>query len=90
MATWHPIMNISEGPVGSWAMIGPLDKPYATITLVRRGDEIGYRVVNIDGITVGYFLTLKAAADAAHSWFTSTRGPTGIPWAGWGGAEQRR
>lgn len=90
MATWHPIMNIDEGPVGTWSMIGPLDEPYATITLVRRGDEIGYRVVNSDSGTVGYYRELKAAAKAAHSWFTSSRGPTGMPHAAWVGAEPRR
>jgi len=31
MATWHPIMNIREGLVGTWSMIGPLDEPYASI-----------------------------------------------------------
>ena len=37
MATWHPIMNIREGPVGTWSLIGPLDEPYATISCVLQG-----------------------------------------------------
>lgn len=44
MANWHPIMNAREGPVGTWSMIGPLEKPYATM-LVRRGDELGVCLV---------------------------------------------
>ena len=90
MATWHPIMNIREGPVGTWSMIGPLNEPYATIVLVRRGAELGYRVTNVEGGLVGYFRTLMAASKAGHVWFTSTRGPTGMPFIGWGGPEQRR
>ena len=79
-------MNATESPVGTWTMIGPLDKPYATITLVRRGTELGYRAMTIDGASsnvIGYYRTLRAAATAAHGWFTSTRGPTGKPHAGW-------
>ena len=81
-------MNALERPVGTWTMIGPLDKPYAVVTTVRRSAEVGYKVVTVpDGddepIVVGYFRTLRAACKAAHSWFTSTRGPTGIPAAGW-------
>jgi hypothetical protein len=82
-------MNIREGPVGTWSMIGPLDKRYATIDFVRRGTELGYRVTNADDAVIGYYRTLMSAAKAAHSWFTSTRGPTGMPYVGWIGAEQR-
>jgi hypothetical protein len=82
-------MNISEGPVGCWSMIGPLDEKYASVELVRRGGELGYRVTNAHGAVIGYYRTLMAAAKAAHSWFTSTRGPTGMPYVGWIGAEQR-
>lgn len=90
MATWHPIMNIREGLVGTRLMIGPLDEPYATITLVRRGTELGHHVTNIDGATVGYFRTLMAAAKGGHSWFLPTRGPTGTPYVGWVREEQRQ
>jgi len=90
MATWHPIMNVREHPVGVWSMIGPLDEPYATIALVRRGGEVGYRVTNAEGGLVGYFHALMSTARAAHSWFTATRGPTGMPHVAWGGAEQPR
>ena len=86
MATWHPIMNARESPVGTWSMIGPVDEVYATITLVRRGGELGYRVTNMDGENVGYYRTLLAATKAGHTWFTSTRGPHGIPAAGYAGA----
>jgi hypothetical protein len=82
-------MNIREGPVGTWAMVGPLDEPYALIALVRRGGELGYRVTNAHGSVIGYYRTLMAASKAAHSWFTSTRGPTGVPFVAWTGAEQR-
>jgi hypothetical protein len=89
MASWHPIMNARETAVGTWEMVGPLDKVYATVVIVRRGPELGYRVTNEDGEHVGYFRTLKAAASSAHTWFTSTRGPHGIPHAGYAGAEWR-
>lgn len=85
MAKWHPIQNARESPVGTWSMEGPLEKVYATITLVRRGDELGYRVVNENGGTVGYYRTLMAASSAAHTWFISTAGPHGIPAAGYAG-----
>jgi hypothetical protein len=79
-------MNATESPVGTWTMIGLLDQAYATITLVRRGAELGYRATIVEGATsnvIGYYRSLRAAAKASHGWFTSTRGSTGKPHAGW-------
>jgi len=90
--TWHPILNAIEGPVGTWSMIGPVGETYATITLVRRGDELGYRVIahpaRDERAVISYNGNLLAAARAGHSWFTSTRGPSGVPYIGWGGKQQ--
>ena len=86
MADWHPIMNAAERQVGTWLMVGPLNRPYGTITIVRRGQECGYRATAIEGQSaqiIGYYRTLRAAADAAHGRFVSTRGPHGKPAAGW-------
>lgn len=83
-------MNAREIAVGVWEIVGPLDKVYATVEIVRRGGELGYRVTNEEVGTVGYFRTLKAAASSAHTWFVSTRGPHGIPHAGYAGAEWGR
>jgi hypothetical protein len=90
--TWQPILNAVETSVGTWTMIGPLEQPYALIKTVRRGDELGYRVTTItdDGDMprlLGYYRTLVASTKAAHQWFTSTRGPSGRPHAGWSRAE---
>jgi hypothetical protein len=91
MANWHPILNTRESTPGTWDLHGPVDEVYATITLVRRGDELGYRItVNPDDappFVLGYHRTLMSACRAAHTWFTSTRGPHGIPHAGYAGAE---
>jgi hypothetical protein len=88
MATWHPILNALESRVGTWTMIGPLEQPYAVITIVRRGDDLGYRATTFERddnptTVIGYYRTLMAASRGAHGWFTSTRGPSGRPAAGW-------
>jgi nicotinamidase-related amidase len=87
VADWHPILNAVESRVGTWVMIGPLDEPYAVVETVRRGQELGYRVTTradgAEAVVIGYFRTFRAACKAAHSWFTSTRGPSGRPHAGW-------
>jgi len=87
VADWHPILNAVESRVGTWTMVGPLDAPYAVVTTVRRGGELGYRVTTYpdgeDAVVIGYFRTFRAGCKAAHSWFTSTRGPSGRPHAGW-------
>lgn len=85
---WSPILNAHESPPGTWRMLGPLGNPYATITFVRRGPELGYRVSLMDGSTHGYYTSLTAACKAAHTWFTSTRGPSGVPYIGWVGKQQ--
>jgi len=88
--TWHLILNAVESQVGTWVMIGPLDQPYALVTIVRNGGEFGYRVTTFEHddqapTIIGYNWTLIGATKGAHSWFTATRGPSGRPFAAWGG-----
>jgi len=71
---WHPILAAEEYQVGHWVMLTQYSKPYAMIDLVRRGDEVGYKVTDwqqdsADRKTLGYFKTLRAAAAMGHAEF---------------------
>ncbi len=69
---WHPIMQAREYEAGKWVMFDSLEHPYALIDIVRRGDEVGYKVTTwkqdpASRKLIGYFKTLAASADKAHS-----------------------
>lgn len=41
---WHPILACEEYQPGQWVMLDQYRRPYAMIDIIRRGDEVGYRV----------------------------------------------
>jgi len=91
MAKWHPIMNAAEIQVGVWYLIGPLDRPYAIVSIVEIGGQQGYRAVTYaaerdDRKLIGYYRTLASATFGAHGWFVSTRAPLVAANPGWEGA----
>jgi hypothetical protein len=79
MATWHPLLAAHETSPGVWQMVDDLDHHYALIRLVRRGDELGYRVdrTDADGVVtgvVGRYKTLRTSAWEAHMAFIRSHG----------------
>lgn len=77
---WHPILAAQEYEPGQWVMLDTLERPYAMIDFIRRGEELGYRVttweqVSADREIIGYYRTLRAAASAGHRRYIATRGP---------------
>jgi hypothetical protein len=59
---WHPIMDATEIDPGVWAMrVDSISPIYAFVRMVRRGDELGYRVESRDGELIGYYITLHSA-----------------------------
>jgi len=69
---WSPLMLLSEPEAGVWLVNGQ-HQPYAIIRIIRRGDEVGYRVnawtpQTGDGEVVGYWRTLEASARQASDW----------------------
>jgi hypothetical protein len=79
---WHPIMQAREYEPGHWVMFDARDQPAALIRFVRRGDELGYRVVSwaqdsADRELIGYYRTLRAATMAAHQHIITAPVPRG-------------
>ena len=59
---WHPIMDATELHPGYWALSADsISATYATVRLVRRGTELGYRAENHAGEVLGYFVSLRSA-----------------------------
>lgn len=64
-------MSAREYEPGRWVMFDSFEKPYALIDIIRRGDEVGYRVTTwkqepAERKVLGYFTTLAASASSAH------------------------
>lgn len=85
---WHPILGVSEGPVGVWTLmqdLGTEQRPYAVVRIVRRGPEVGYRAEAAPtGVVLGYWTTLMRAIEEAHQAHLSaaTAGLSGgQPWS---------
>lgn len=64
--TWHPIMHAHEREPGVWDMITQEGRPYGSIRIIRRGDEVGYRATGGLGQSLGYYTNLRAACAAAY------------------------
>ena len=84
MPGWHPVVALVEDAPGFWRMVAQYDRTYGTIRLVRRGGELGYRAESIEKAAseselVGYFRTLRAAAEAVHQVELSRVGVSGAP-----------
>jgi hypothetical protein len=77
---WHPLLALEEQTAGHWHMIDSEQRCYGVITIIRRGSEVGYRATNwVDDETerdlIGYFRTLKGAAEATHQHFIRSHAP---------------
>lgn len=71
---WHPILACEEYQPGRWVMLDQYRRPYAMIDLVRRGEEIGYRVTTPEQQPsgrelIGHYRNLRAAARYGHLHF---------------------
>ena len=71
---WHPLLACEEYQPGRWVMLDQYRQPYAMVDILRRGDEVGYRVTNwaqrsTDRKVLGYFTNLRAAAAKGHREF---------------------
>lgn len=76
---WHPILVAQEIQPGVWLMVDDIGEHYGVIRLVRRGDELGYRVDRTDAAgavteLLGYFRTLRTAAWESHMAFVRSHG----------------
>lgn len=74
-------MMAREFTPGQWIMEDSYQRPYAVITFVKRGGELGYRVQTwaqeSDGRKiVGYFTSLRGAASAVHGMWINRGVPT--------------
>lgn len=78
--TWHPIMAAREFEAGRWMMVDQVERPYGLIEIIRRGDEVGYRLTSAEKLpsdrqVLGYFRTLRASAAAAHRHYIRSSSP---------------
>lgn len=81
---WHPILQAREYEPGKWVMHDTMNRPYALIDFVRRGDQLGYRVdawkqIPGERNTIGYFRSLHGAAARAHTAWVNRGVPHGSP-----------
>lgn len=77
---WHPILQAREYQPGRWVMEDTLGRPYALIDIIRRGDEVGYKVTawkQDAGPVLGYFTNLAASAAHAHERWINRGVPSG-------------
>lgn len=86
--SWHPILAAVEVEVGTWQMVAQYGRVYAIVRLLEIGGERGYRVVtwaerSEDRNLVGYYRTLRAAAERAHGHFVKSHGSDGFAPAPW-------
>ena len=76
---WHPIQAAREVSPGRWFMVAQFGVPYGEITLVKRGDQRGYRADRTDETgtviaTIGNFTTLRRSAWEVHSAYLRSHG----------------
>jgi hypothetical protein len=79
---WHPILSAVETEPGTWLMVAQFGEVYGIVRLIEVGGERGYRVTTAaekrqDRRLVGYFTTLRGAAQAAHARWVRQHGPNG-------------
>ncbi len=73
-AAWHPILAATEAAPGQWVMADSRNVRYGVIRYLSIGGEWGYRAVtwaerSEDRRLIGYYTSLRAAAEAAHQEF---------------------
>lgn len=82
---WHPILSAFEAKPGEWWLKTPSGDPYAIVTILRRGEEVGYRAVSYaeraeDRKHLGYYRRLFAAAeDVDDRYVRATSAPKRMP-----------
>ncbi|WP_133246006.1 hypothetical protein [Amnibacterium flavum] len=82
---WHPILTAFEPKPGEWWLKTPNGDPYAILTILRRGEEVGYRAVSYaerleDRRHLGYYRRLFAAAEDVHNRYVrATSAPKRTP-----------
>lgn len=77
---WHPILSLREYRTGQWALVVYGELTWALISLVRRGDELAYKVTSVAleesaRELHGYRGNLRAAAELAQQTYLSTLSP---------------
>lgn len=86
--TWHPLLAAREVEPGTWWMIAQYGERYGIIQALNIGGESGYRAVTgaedpAQRELVGYYRTLRGAAESTHSRWLARHGTTGFapnPW----------
>ena len=72
---WHPLLDATEIEPGVWCLSeSSTAGVYATVRMVRRGGELGYRADNDAGELIGYYVNLRSAVLVA---WEQTIGPPG-------------
>jgi hypothetical protein len=77
---WHPILAAREVEPGLWYMVAQYERCYGVIRMLVIGGENGYRAVTWeadpgDRELIGYFRSLRAATEAAHSRYVRNHVP---------------
>lgn len=78
---WHPLLAATETEPGVWHMVDERGC-YGVIRMLRRGAELGYRAVTWAETSegrqlIGYYRTLRAAAEATHQHYLREHGGRG-------------
>ena len=85
---WHPLLSTVEVQPGEWHLVTAYGKHYAVIVLLEIGGERGYRAVtwapvSEDRKLIGYYTSLRVAAEKAHRRWVASLAPDGFapsPW----------
>jgi len=68
VVAWHPILDATELHPGYRVLaVSSTFGIYATVRLVRRGDQLGYRAENESGETLGFYVTSRSAVSSVWS-----------------------
>ena len=76
---WHPLQAAVETDPGLWYMVDARDECYGIIRFLTVGADRGYRAVtwarrSEERRLIGYYTSLRAAAEAVHRRFLSEHG----------------
>lgn len=84
---WHPILSAREYQPCHWVLEDTFERAYALVDIVKRGDDIGYRVRALNETpraVIGYYTNFRAACATVHmQWVTRgvPSGPASADWA---------
>ena len=82
MNDWHPLLAAVEDAPGFWRMVAQHDRTYGLIRLIRRNGALCYSAFAItrpgqEGELIGYYATLRGAAEQVHRRDLNSKGPQG-------------